>query len=107
MGLTLNIDGCSVQLHKESCGWSDILTNDWTLSLCSLVVSALAQNATGIRFDSHQVFYTFQSYCVVEGVQKSKSKFFSTFIFIFTSRDYLALFPSAFWHSYILPPVPT
>ena len=72
MGLTLNIDGCSMQLHKESLGWSDLLTYDWTVSLCGLVVGVLAWNARGIGFDSHQGVYTFQSYCVVEDVRKSK-----------------------------------
>ena len=65
MCLTLSIDGCSVQSHKESLGWSDLLTYDWTVSLCGLVVRALAQNARGVRFDSHQGLYTFQSHCVV------------------------------------------
>ena len=65
MGLALNIDGCSVQLHKESLGWSDLLTYDWTVRVCGLVVRALAQNARGIGFNSHQGLYTFQLYCVV------------------------------------------
>ena len=62
MGLALNID---VQLHKESLGWSDLLTYDWIVSLCGLVVRAFDQNARCIGFDSHWGLYTFQSYCVV------------------------------------------
>ena len=72
MGLTKNIDGCSVQSHKQSLGWNDLLTYDWTVSLCGLVVRALAQNARSIRFDSHWGLYTLQPYCVVLGIQKSK-----------------------------------
>ena len=43
---------------------------DWTVSLCGLVVRALAQNARGIGFNPHQGFYTFQSYCVVDKMFK-------------------------------------
>ena len=101
MGLALNINGCSVQSHKESLGWSDLLTYDWTVSLCGLVVRALAWNARGIRFDSHQGLYTFQSYCVVLGVQKSKFlNLFSinTFVlFIFTIfKQYVITFSSCY-----------
>ena len=37
---------------------------DWTVSLCGLVVRALAQNARGIGFDPNWGIYTFQSYCL-------------------------------------------
>ena len=65
MGLTLNIYGCSVQSHRESLEWSDLLTYDWIVSLCGIVVRVLAQNARGIGFNSYWGLYTFQLYCVV------------------------------------------
>ena len=69
-----------VAVTKESLGWSNPHIYDWTVSLCGLVVRALAWNVRGTGFDPHWELYTFQSYHVVKMFKRVNVNYFQCFV---------------------------